>query len=187
MSAIQIVTTPKNWLDRLTSSTLFTVLFTISVLLVTPLLLVGLVVLVAMLASADAGSIPLLGFVGGGIAGLVGLFRGRARAWPISSGSVEATILCLVAGVAAALAVVAGLLAEVVSSEWLESRALVFVALVAAPHGVLIVAGIASLERLPRRYLKMTGEPFDSLPVICLLVALGLTVGAVFATLSTWR
>jgi len=180
MSSIHVMTTPKNWLERVTSSTLFAVFFAISVLLVTPLLLAGLVLLVATLADADFGSIPLLGLVGGGIAGLVGLFRGRAGAWPMTSGSVEATIICLVAGVAAALAVVASWLAIV----WPESAARAFGAIVAVPHAVLIVAGIASLERLPRHYLKMTGEPFDSLPVICLLVALGLTAGAVFA--STW-
>jgi len=183
MSSIHVMTTPKNWLERVTSSTLFAVFFAISVLLVTPLLLAGLVLLVATLADADFGSIPLLGLVGGGIAGLVGLFRGRAGAWPMTSGSVEATIVCLVAGIAAALAVVASVLA-IYGAPSLERWALAFGALVAAPHAVLIVAGMASLERLPRHYLKMTGEPFDSLPVICLLVALGLTAGAVFA--STW-
>lgn len=180
MSASGAMAKSESWLERLTSSTGFTVLLWISILLVTPVLLAGLVLLVAMLADAEVGSVPLLGLVGGGIAGLVGLFRGRARTWPISPGNVEATIVCLVAGVAAALVVLGVLAATATWPGW----SVTFWAIAAAPHVVLIVAGIACLERLPRRYLRMTGEPFDSLPVMCLVVALGLSAGAVFATLQ---
>ena len=183
MSAIHVETVPKNWLERFTSSTVFAVLFTLSVLLVAPLLLLGLVLLAVLIAGADSGAAPLLGWVGGGVAGLIGLFRGRARAWPISSASVEATIVCLVAGIIAALCVLgAAVVIYEHDARSVDRWSLALWALVAVPHAVLIVAGVASLERLPRRYLRVTGERFDSVPVIFLLVALGLAGAAALAT-----
>lgn len=163
-------------LERLTHATPFAILFGISVTFGAMLLLAGIVAIPSVLLDAGRFAVAWLLLVAGGIAGLSGFLvsrcpvPGRAR--------VELGTVLLSIGIVAAAAVAGPICAWLVfrpPSDMTVGAGL----FVAAPHLVLVVAGLGSIQRLQRRYVSVRGERFDVLPVVFLLVALGL--GAAFA------
>jgi hypothetical protein len=158
--------------ERLTSTTVFVVLVALSVLVVSPVILLGLVVSIAMLASG-ANGLAILGLAGGGLAGLVGLWLGRTPEERLRRGIVEAAIVLLAVGMVTAL-IVSGIVgAMFLSSRPWDREAIALAAAALVPHAVLILAACGSIQRMGRRYAARTGEAFDKLPVSFLLLALG--------------
>jgi hypothetical protein len=155
--------------ERLTSTTFFVVLVVTSILVVSPFILMGFALSIAMLASREAAGFAVLGLAGGGSAGLIGLMLGRTREERLRRGIIEAAIVLLTVGIVTALIVCGG-----VSAAFLREReAFPFAAAVLVPHAVLILAACGSMQRMQRRYAARMGQAFDTLPVLLLLLALG--------------
>jgi hypothetical protein len=174
---------PTAWIERLTSTMLFAVLFGISIASAVLLLLAGLALVPMLLVSADSvWSMFPLGLIAGGVVGIVGLVRSRRHALTARSGSVERTMICLMVGIAAALVVVGYLVIALSELPRFDGTEVLLGSILAVPHAILILAGIGSMQRLKRRYAADAGEPFDTLPVIFFLLALALAVGVLVGT-----
>jgi hypothetical protein len=179
-------------LDRWTDTTVFRVALLFSGRAVLPVLALGAVVTViggsAMLMQRSAVELEqaLFGLVSiGGALGFFGYARAHFAARDPLRHNVALTLLCLAAGVAAALAVAAyvafatlhGFRSTWDSREWL----LLGTPFVAA-NAVWAVSGIAWMQRLPHRYAEKTGRAFDTLPVVLLFVAIALATTAALMT-----
>ncbi|HEU4618837.1 MAG TPA: hypothetical protein VFV10_12415 [Gammaproteobacteria bacterium] len=121
----------------------------------------------------------------GGVLGFVGLVRSYRTAPEAGPGGIELTIVFLLAGIAAALAPIAGVASAFGGQAPLEAVK-VAAACVAVPLTVLIVAALGAIQRITREYAARAGKPFDPLPVLFLSVALALIVctAVVASTLS---
>jgi hypothetical protein len=123
----------------------------------------------------------------GGALGFVGFLRSPWGVKAPDRHNVTATLVFLAAGVLAALSVAAFVLATAAAS-WLEpwgsSVWLVLGALFAMANLVWALAGLASMQRLVRRYAQHTGRVFDGLPVLILFVAIALATAAALATVT---
>jgi hypothetical protein len=169
---------PTALIEKLTSTTAFAILFGISVLPTGGLLLLGLVFTPMVVASGELQ--PSAGFLAlttGGVLGFLGLVRSRWRGGPATKGAIERTIVCLVAGIAAALVVAgAAVIGALAEPRWIRPM-LGLGSTIAIPHVVLILAAVGAIERMKRLYAAANGEPFDGLPVTFLLIAIGLVLG----------
>ena len=164
-------------MERLTSSMAFRVAVGTAVLFVVPVLLLGLGVSPLMLAFASPPeAIPPLLLTAAGVAGVVGWFRAGAR-----RASPELTLTCLALGFAAALAPAGFAALTWVAADLAESWVWI-VTLVAAAHLVMAVAAIGWMQRVVRLHRERTGERFDALPLVFLLLALALAIGATLVT-----
>jgi hypothetical protein len=175
---------PERWAD----TTAFRLLLALSGCAVLPVLGIGVLVTAiggAALVSApqriEAGQVAFGLLALGGALGLVGYVRAPARH------SVAATLLFVAAGVLAALAVaafVAATLVEVVLlRRWADAAPwLGLGGLFVAANLIWVLAGVASMQRLLRRYAETTGRLFDTLPVVLLSVAIALATAAVLTT-----
>jgi hypothetical protein len=160
-------------LERLTSSTVFTVLLGVASIVVAPYLLLGVVMLSgSILGDAHAGVggrlLALLPY--GGLIGYIGLFR--ARRPPTSTVDYRATLICLGVGIATAAAVSGGLIAMSFRVDLERAGSLVALSLP-------IVAALGRIARLRRWRAETEGRVLDSLPLIFLTVALAETACAI--------
>jgi hypothetical protein len=181
---------PERWAD----TTAFRVLLALSGCAVLPVLGIGVLVTAiggAALVSApqriEAGQVAFGLLALGGALGLVGYVRALLGVRAPARHSVAATLLFVAAGVLAALAVaafVAATLVEVVLlRRWADAAPwLGLGGLFVAANLIWALAGVASLQRLLRRYAETTGRLFDSLPVVLLCVAITLATAAALAT-----
>jgi hypothetical protein len=177
-------------LDRWTDTTVFRAALLLSGMAVLPVLALGAFITViggsgiltqrsVQLEQALFGLVTI-----GGVLGFVGYARAHVAARHLVRHNVTLTLLCLAAGVAAALAVagyaVFGSL-DGLRTPW-RSREWLLLAPFAAANLVWAASGIAWMQRLPHRYAEKTGRAFDTLPVILLLVAVLLSIAAALMT-----
>jgi hypothetical protein len=177
-------------IDRWADTTAFRVVLLFASLAVVPVLAVGVVTTVvgagAMIVAGASVEPVHAGFALlslGGAVGLLGYLRAHAGAKHPERHGVTATLVCLAAGVATALAVAGISLAGALSfseSPW-DARVWA-VALFAAANLVWATSGIAWMQRLLRGYAQKTGRAFDGLPVLLLAVSIALAVAAVLNT-----
>jgi hypothetical protein len=181
----------RSLIDRWTDTAPFRLVLFFSGLVAVPVLLLGLVTTVGLLAAAVAsrraeleGAAVVLLSVGGAL-GLLGYLRAHAGAKDPSRHALTATLLCLAIGIATALFVAGAVAAEAIES-WLSPRGsarwLAFAAPFVAAHVVWAVAGVAWMQRLSRGYAEKTGRLFDTVPAMMLFVALALATSAVLVT-----
>jgi len=152
-------------LERLTSSTAFSVRFGIAVTELAPTLLFGIVIATAALLfgfhERDDVAIVLLAI--GGIVGVIGLFRSQRPAG--SQSDYRLTLISLVIGILAAIAFCGALVARL----GLEDKLSVSGIALSIPPVLTALGRIARLRRLRAAAL---GRVRDSLPLIFLGVAL---------------
>ena len=121
----------------------------------------------------------------GGVLGLLGYLRAHAGAKQPERHGVTATLICLAAGILAALAVVGVAVfcaLELLRNPWDAGPWGAAPLLLAAANLVWVASGVAWMQRLLRRYTERTGRPFDSLPVVLLSVSIALAVAALVQT-----
>jgi hypothetical protein len=161
--------------ERLTSTTVFVVLVAMSVLVVSPFILMGLVMglMGVMRDVLQPGAMAILGLAGGGFAGLIGLVLSRTRDERLRRASIEAAIVLLATGMVTALIVCGAVVSEFLDFSPWDREEIPFVAAVLVPHAVLIVAACGRIQSMKRRYAARMGEAFDTVPVSLLLLALG--------------
>lgn len=179
-------------LDRWTDTTVFRAVLLFSGIAVLPVLALGALVTViggaAILSQGSGVELEEAVFGSLSVGGALG-FVGYARAhWGVKDPgdhNVTATLLCLVAGVAAAL-FVAGYAAfgtlDGQRSPWGSPMLAVPSALFSVANLAWATSGVAWMQRLPHRYAEETGRAFDSLPAMLLIVAITLTTVALLKT-----
>jgi hypothetical protein len=154
------------FLERLTDSTAFAVLFYLASIVLVPFVLMGLFTLPTLLTIASSWRWEIWVWMllpAGGAIGYVGFFLAR-RSRPSAAG-YRATLLCLALGIVAA-ATVAAALVDTTGGGAARSLA----ALIPA---IPIVAAFGRIARLRRLRAAAEGRVLDSLPLIFLTVALG--------------
>ena len=175
-------------IDRWTDTATFRLLLLLSGLVSMPILLVGLVATVSLLAAAigeqraELEGAAVVSLAIGGALGMLGYFRAHAGARRPRGHNVTATLLLLAIGVATALFVAGFAAAEAIESwlpPWGSARWLVFAAPFVIAHVVWAIAGIGWMQRLVRRYAEDTEGAFDAMPVVFLAVAIALATAAV--------
>jgi hypothetical protein len=169
-------------LERITSSTGFLVVFALSVVIVAPTLLVGVLgtILAITMASPRLWVLPAM-LVAGGFLGMLGWFRAHRHAHEMWHGRIEATLVLLAVGVAAAAGGTAMLAYEAAADirSWSESPVPWFGAAVVAAHVVVILRALGWMRRLAREYAERTGIRFDGLPVMFLLLGIAQLAGVI--------
>jgi hypothetical protein len=181
-------------LDRWTDTTVFRAALLFSAIAVLPVLALGAIVTViggaAMLENRSTIELEqtLFGLVSvGGVLGFVGYVRAHWAARDPGSHNVTATVLCLGAGVAAALAVatytVFGTL-DGLMNPWSSAMWALPTTLFAVANLVWATSGVAWMQRLPHRYAEETGRAFEALPAMLLFVALALAIAATLKTIT---
>lgn len=184
-------------IDRWTDTTAFRVTLLLAGLVVVPVLAMG------VLTTLIGGSITLLEHSAvdleqalfallsvGGALGFIGYGRARSGARRPDRHNVTATLLCLAAGVIAALGVAVPVAAWVVEiylvpqSPWNPNPNgwATLLALFSFANAVWAIAGIGWMQRLLRRYAEDTRRVFDGLPALLLFVALVLATAATTMT-----
>jgi hypothetical protein len=175
-------------IERLTNSMAFHAAFGTAALVVVPVLLLGLVVSPLLLAlDSPAAATPPLLLTAAGVAGVAGWLRAHWLVRAAPRGNLDVTLACLAIGVAAAL--VPSGLAGLLWVEWIEADRRfgprpTLVTLVAAAHLVVAVSAIGWMQRLARHYARRTGERYDALPMVFLLLALALALVATLIAVS---
>ncbi len=175
-------------IDRWTDTTAFRIALALSSALVLPVLALGILVTIlggtVLLAEHAAVGFEQVAFgllsVGGAL-GLVGYVRALLGVRKPERHNVAATLICLMAGIATALAVagysIVGTL-DGLREPWTSPAWLSLTTLFASANLVWALSGIAWLQRLPRRYTERTGRVFDGLPTLLLFVAVTLAAAA---------
>jgi hypothetical protein len=177
---------PRSTIERWTDTTAFRLMLFCGGLVALPVLALGLlttswllsVAVVEQRAEIEAAVIVFLSI--GGALGVLGYLRAHWGAKEPRRHNVTATLLCLAIGIVTALAVAGVVAAEAVERIFAGrfTLRLCFAALFVAAHLVWVAAGVAWMQRLPRRYAESTGRAFDSLPVVLLFVAVALAAAA---------
>lgn len=178
----------RSLLDRWTDTTVFRAALLFSGMAVLPVLALGALITViggwAMLIQQSAVDVEqaLFGLVSfGGALGFVGYARAHFAARNPARHNVTLTLLCLAAGVAAALGVAGWALfltLDALRTSWGSREWVALMTPFAAANVLWAVSGIAWMQRLPRRYAEKTGRAFDTLPVMLLFVAIALATAA---------
>lgn len=183
---------PERWAD----TTAFRVLLALSGCAVLPVLGVGVLVtaiggpaLVSAPQRIEAGQVAFGLLALGGALGMVGYVRaGMGNRSPARHG-ITATLLLLAAGTVTALAVAgfvaASLVAVVQLRRWVDAAPwLGLGGLFVAANLIWMLAGVASMQTLLRRYAETAGRPFDGMPVVLLAIAIVLATAAALGTLA---
>jgi hypothetical protein len=183
----------KSLIDRWTDTTGFRFVLLFAGLLVMPVLAVGALTTViggtVLLVESSAVELEQAVFgllSAGGVLGVAGYLRTHHGARNPDRHNVTATLLCLAAGIATALAVAGYTVFGTIDglrSPWGSTTRVSLTALFAAANVVWAVSGIAWMQRLPRRYAERTGVAFDGVPALLLFVAVTLATAA--ATIAT--
>jgi hypothetical protein len=182
-------------IDRCTDTTPFRLALLCAALAVVPVLLMG-------VATTLIGGVVMLGGLPGvqlrleqavfallslgGALGFGGYLRAHRGVRKPDGHNVTATLLCLAAGVVAALAVAGYAVTaslDGLRSPWGSPVEAALATLFAAANFVWAVAGVAWMQRLPRCYVERTGRAFDGVPALMLFIALALATAA--ATITT--
>ena len=161
------------FLERLTSSTAFAVLFGIAATMLAPVVLLGLVMLPGVIVGkAGMQLTDQLGLLlpYGGLVGYIGLFRARRSSTSVAD--YWATLVCLGVGIATGATLIAGLIAIGVGVDLMSAGAIVVLSLP-------IVAALGRIARLRRLRAGSEGRVRESLPLIFLAVALAETACAI--------
>jgi hypothetical protein len=182
--------------ERCADTTAFRVLLWLAACAVLPVLGVGILVTAiggpALVIAPQRIELAQVVFgvlaLGGGL-GLVGYVRALLGVRAPARHNVAATLLFVAAGVLAALGVaayVAAALVEVVQlGSWSDAVPwLGLGGLFIAANLIWVLAGVASLQSLLRRYAEATGRLFDKLPVVLLCVAIALATTAALVTVT---
>jgi hypothetical protein len=176
----------KHLIDRLTGTTVFRMLLFLAALAVLPVLALGLLYTPLWLTTwtSDSERLNMLACAGlslGGAVGMTGWVLALVAARSPERHNLTATLLCLVVGVATALAVTGALIVMTVAGLDNPSGGPWALAPVAFAAGTAIWAmdGVGWMQRLARVYRERTGFAFDGLPVAMLVVVLGLVVAFV--------
>jgi hypothetical protein len=186
----------RHLIDRWYDTTAFGIALGLSGALVLPVLALGVMVTVIGGSVTLAQSLPvelwqvvIALLAVGGTLGFVGYLRAH---WglkdPGRHNNVTVTLLFLVAGVLAALAV-AGVALVTAVEIWRRENSdggffLALGASFAAANLVWAFAGIARMQRLMRRYEERAGRAFDSLPAVLLFTAIVLVIAATLKTIT---
>jgi hypothetical protein len=189
----------KHIIDRWYDTTAFGIALGLSGALVLPVLALGVLttviggsIMIAEPSAVELGQVAFALLAAGGALGFVGYLRAHFGINDPCRHNVTATLLCLTAGVLAALSVAGVVLvsAVVMAMEmWprdLHDGTFVFVlgALFATANLVWVFAGIARMQRLMRRYEEKAGRAFDGVPVVLLFTAIALVIAATFKTIT---
>ncbi len=178
----------RSLIDRWTDTGAFRLALFFSGLIALPVLLLGSMTAVTLLAAAvarqraelEGAAIVFLSV--GGVLGFLGYLRAHRDARDPSERDMTTTLVCLAIGVATALFVAGFVAAEAIESwlaPWGSGRWFAFGAPFVAAHVVWAVAGVGWMQRLARRYAEDTDRSFDSMPVVFLAVAIALATAAV--------
>jgi hypothetical protein len=182
-----------SWPERWADTTTFRVLLWLAACGVLPVLGLGIWVTVAIVPALASGSqrveagLAAFGLLAlGGVLGMVGYVRAGMRSRAPARHGVSATLLLLTAGILTALAV-AGIVAVMVVGAALRrwpaaEPSLALGALFVVANLIWVLAGIASMQRLLRRYAEAAERPFDGLPIVLLGVAITLAAAAALGT-----
>jgi hypothetical protein len=182
----------KALIDRWTETLAFRATLLVSGVIVLPVLALGLLTTLWILALAasrpevsffDGG--PIFFLSAGGAVGIVGLWRAHWGDKGAARHNVGVTIVCLAIGIATALSVAGLVIAEVASDalEFGRWQAWSWIsALFATAHICWVLWGIGSMQRLARCYAERTGRAFDGMPVAVLSVAIVLATTAMLIT-----
>jgi hypothetical protein len=175
-------------IERWTDTTVFRFVLFFSGVLVMPVLALGVLTTVigGTLLVIEPSAIELeqamFGLLSaGGALGVVGYARAHLGVRNPHRHNVTATLLCLAAGILTALAVAGYAMFGTFAasrSPWETPAWVAVTTLFAAANVVWAVAGIAWLQRLPRRYAERTGAAFDGVPALFLFVAVALATAA---------
>jgi hypothetical protein len=177
--------------ERLADTTTFRVLLSLAACAVLPVLGLGILVTAAIgsaLVGApqriEAGQVAFGLLALGGAVGMVGWVRALMGVRAPARHSVTATLLLLVVGTVTALAVAAAVAVMIVDAALRSGSdaSLGLGGLFVAANLIWVLAGVASMQRLLRRYAETTGRAFDSLPLVLLFVAIALATAAVLTT-----
>jgi hypothetical protein len=183
----------RSWPERWADTTAFRVLLSLAACAVLPVLGLGILVTAAVgsaLVGApqriEAGQVAFGLLALGGALGMIGWVRALMGVRAPARHSVTATLLLLVAGTVTALAVAAAVAVMIVDAALRSgpdaAASLALGALFVAANLICVLAGVASMQRLLRRYAETTGRAFDSLPVVLLAIALVLATAAALTT-----
>lgn len=182
----------RHTIDRWTDTTTFSCMLIVSSVVVLPALAIGVLITLIggaeLLADGLVVDIVQAGFAAlslGGVIGLIGYVRALLGARNPAHHNVTATLLCLAAGVFTALVVSGFALTPwilVWMEPWRRQAWGIAPGLFAAANLVWAVAGVAWMQRLPRRYTEKTGRAFDGFPVVLLFVAMALATAAILNT-----
>ena len=175
-------------LERLTDSTVFAVLFVCAALVLGPILLFGLAMLPLSLTQAlrtihsDALTLALLPL--GGAAGFIGLFLTTRP--PETLAGYRILMLCIALGIATAIVMAGGFIANAASTSLGGGDSFWFNALGVFVLAIPVLAALGRVARLWRLRAAAEGRAQDALPLIFLAVALGelacaIVIGARFA------
>jgi hypothetical protein len=172
---------PIHAIERLTAHGSFVFLLVLSAFVVAPLLLFGwldvIVLATTIIAEGPTEFALMTALVGAGTAGIVGLLAAGTHTGATAQGTIEATFVCLALGTGAAL-VMAGFGAWLSLAAFTGEGNAVAGAVLIAAHLTFIAAGIGAAQRVKRVYFEARGRPFDTLPVVLLIVAIGLALSA---------
>jgi hypothetical protein len=166
-------------LERLTENAGFAIAFALSVAVVAPTLLAGLLgapILIWFKADRPSEWVPTATLVAGGCAGTWGWLRAHRHDHEMWHGRIEATLVLLAVGIAAAL----GGIGTVANEVWLGHPARRvdpgdwLVGIFVAAHAIVIVRALGWMRRLVREYTVRTGIRFDGLPLVFLLLGIAL-------------
>jgi hypothetical protein len=169
-------------LERLASSKAFGILFGFAMLLVAPVVVAGWGLTLLMLAPGGEWVWPLLPTAAGTL-GVVGWIRAQQHVDAARSGGIDLTIACLAIGVAATLVPMGFAAALWIDAPYLGSGPWV-ATVFAAAHFIVAVRAMGWMQRLARHHAASTGEGFDSLPLLFLLIAVALAVVALTISLT---
>jgi hypothetical protein len=182
----------KHMIDRWMDTTAFGVALAFAGALALPLLALGVIVsvglIVAALVQQTANSMgtAIVVLSAGGAIGVVGWVRALRGIGRPEGHNVTATLVCLVVGVATALAVGAFAAAPIVVSwrdAWGGPVAAWPAGLFVVAQAMWVLAGIGWMQRLTRRHAEHTGRAFDGTQVVFLFVAIALAATAALVTL----
>jgi len=183
----------RHLVERWTDTTTFGVALIFAGTLALPVLALGVIVSVVMIGVAlfkqtvEPFGTVVVALSAGGAIGVIGWLRARRGISSPDGHDVTATLVCLVVGIATALAVGAFSAAPIVvylRKPWGPVAAAWPAGLFAAAHAVWVLAGIGWMQRLMRRHAEHTGRAFDGIPVVLLFVAMGLGAAAALLTLT---
>ena len=182
----------RHLIERWTDTTTFGVVLVFAGTLALPVLALGVIVSVGLIAAAlvqqtanHFGTVIVVLSAGGAI-GVIGWLRALRGVRRPEGHNVTATVVCLVVGTATALAVGAFAAAPIAVSfrdPWGLDFATWPALLFAAAHAIWVLAGIGWMQRLTRRYAEHTGQAFDGIPAALLCVAIALAVAVALVTL----
>lgn len=182
----------KAFVDRITDTGTFAVLFGMSGVLILPVLALGVLFSMFFVPRGLMGEPVAVGFVAlsaGGAIGVAGWIRAHLAMRAPERHDITLTLLCLAVGIVTALVVGVGTVVVTLAdlhdtwglATWSSSG---LAGAFGAAHLVWVLGAIGWMERLARRYKERTGRAFDTIPVVFLMVAIALALSVPVATMA---